>query len=257
MSAIFHLILYKPIFNLLVVLYNILPGHDLGVVILLLTIIIRAILYPFTGASIKAQKSMQELQPKLAEINAIHKNDAQKRAQAMMELYKTHKVNPLTSCLPVLIQLPFLIALFWVLRDGIASTNLAQNLYPFIPNPGHLNSVSLGFLDLAKPSYVLAVLAGAAQFWQAKSMTRKQPPKEAGAGAKDESMTAAMNKQMLYMMPALTVLLGFRFAAGLTLYWFLSTVLMVAQQWLINRKKTPSAPTPKSDAPVIEGQIVP
>ena len=172
----------------------------------------------------------------------------------MMELYKTHKVNPLTSCLPVLIQLPFLIALFLVLRDGIASTNLTQNLYPFIQNPGQLSPISLGFLDLSKPNYVLAVLAGLAQFWQAKSMTRKQPPKGAGAGAKDESMTAVMNKQMLYMMPVLTVILGFRFAAGLTLYWFLSTALMVVQQWFISRNDKPG--TPKNDPKVIEGQIV-
>lgn len=256
MSALFHLILYKPIFNLLVGLYNVLPNHDLGLAIILVTIIVRLILYPFTSASIKAQKSMQELQPKMAAINEEFKTDSQKRAQAMMELYKVHKVNPLTSCLPVLIQLPFLIALFLVLRDGIASTDLAGNLYSFVQNPGKLNPFSFGFLDLSKPSYVLAFLAGIAQYLQARSTVRKQPPKEAGKGGKDESMAAVMNTQMLYMMPLLTIILGFRFAAGLTLYWFFGTVLMVLQQWYITRNASNNTP-PKSDTKVIDGQIVP
>lgn len=260
MLTIFHILLYKPIFNLLVWLYNVVPGSDLGLVIILLTIIIRLVLYPLTNASIKAQKSMQELQPKLEEINRTHKTDPQKRAQAMMELYKVHKVNPLSSCLPVLVQVPFLIALFLVLRDGIASTDLSTNLYSFIQNPGTLNPISLGFLDLSKPSYVLAVLAGVAQFVQTKMMTRKQqkPPKEAGEGAKDESMTVVMNKQMLYVMPVLTTIFGFQFAAGLTLYWFCSTVLMALQQLLVSRTSKDNPP-PAAAGPqekVIEGQIV-
>lgn len=254
--GIFNELLYKPIYNLLVGLYNVLPGHDLGLAIILLTIIVRLVLYPLTNSSIKAQKSMQELQPKLNEINKQYKDDAQKRAQAMMELYKTHKVNPLTSCLPVLVQFPFLIALFLVLRDGLASTNLTANLYSFVYNPGTLQTLSAGFLDLSKANYVLAVLAGLAQFIQAKAMSTKPAPKEAGEGAKDENMAAAMNKQMMYMLPVLTFVFGLQFPAGLTLYWFFSTVLMIVQQWIVKRssKKTPPS-TPQ--AKVIEGQIVP
>lgn len=254
-SSLFHTILYQPIFNLFVGLYNILPGHDLGLVILVLTVLIRLALYPLTNSSIKAQKSMQDLQPKMAAIKSEFPNDKQKQAEATMALYKTHKINPLTSCLPMLVQLPLLIALFWVLRDGLASQNLGANLYPFVHNPGVLNPLSLGSFDLAKPSIVLSVLAGLAQFFQAKSLSVKKAPKEAGSGAKDEDMTAMMNKQMLYVMPVMTVLIGIKFPAGLTLYWFSSTALMVAQQMLMFRKRNePSGP---EDNKVIEGKILP
>ncbi|MFA6105769.1 MAG: YidC/Oxa1 family membrane protein insertase [Patescibacteria group bacterium] len=249
-SSVFHEVLYKPLFNLFVGLYNIIPGHDLGVVILIITIILRVILYPLTTASIKAQKSLQDLQPKLDAIKKEFPTDKQKQAQATMELYKNNKVNPLASCLPLLIQLPLLIALFWVLRDGLASKDLATNLYSFVTNPGTLKSISFGFLDLSKPSIILAVLSGAAQFVQTKMLSRKSPPKEAGAGAKDEDMATTMNKQMLYMMPIMTVIIGIKFPAGLSLYWFFSTALMVLQQYIVFKKPQ----TPISNDQVVSKQ---
>lgn len=237
MSSIFHVILYQPLFNLLVGLYNIIPGHDLGIVILIITILTRILIYPLTASSIKAQKSMQDLQPKLEAIKKEFATDKQKQAEATMALYKNNKINPLTSCLPLLVQLPLLLALFWVMRDALASKDLAQNLYSFIHNPGTIGAVSFNFVDLNKPNIVLAVLAGLAQFVQAKMMSRKTPPKEAGAGAKDEDMATAMNKQMLYMMPLMTVIIGWKLPAGLSLYWFFSTALMALQQWVMFRGK--------------------
>lgn len=241
MSSLFHTILYQPIFNSFVFLYNVLPGHDVGIVILIVTIIVRLVLYPLTSSSIKAQRSLQELQPKLEAIKKQYADDKQKQTQAIMEVYKNNKVNPFTSCLPMLIQLPILIALYMVLRDGLASNNLTNVLYPFIGNPGTVNPISLGFFNMAKPNVILAFLAGLAQFWQAKTLSRKQPPKEAGHGSKDEAMMSMMNKQMLYFMPALTVLIGFSLPAGLTLYWFFSTVLMAVQQILLNKKSDGSS----------------
>ena len=237
MLSIFNTLLYQPIFNLFVFLYNYIPGHDVGLVILAITILVRLALYPLTGSSIKAQKSLQELQPKMNELKQKYADDKQKQTQAIMELYKTSKVNPLASCLPMLIQLPILIALYMVLRDGLASNNLANVLYSFVSNPGKINAISFGVLDMGKPNTILAVLAGLAQYWQAKTMSRKTPPKEAGSGAKDEAMMSMMNKQMLYFMPIMTVVIGFSLPAGLTLYWFFGTVLMVLQQKLLNKKK--------------------
>ena len=129
----------------------------------------------------------------------------------------------------------------------------ATELYSFVSNPGKLNSIALGFIDMTKANYVLAVLAGAAQFWQAKSMLVKKPPQNSGPGAKDENMMAMMSKQMLYFMPAMTVLIGFSLPAGLTLYWFFSTILTVAQQYILLRKKD-SKPSDKGN--IIEGQVV-
>lgn len=249
MSALFNSILYQPIFNIFVFLYNTIPGHDVGIVILAITILVRLVLYPLTSSSIKAQRALQELQPKMEAIKKQFADDKQKQTQAIMELYKTNKVNPLTSCLPMLVQLPILIALYMVLQDGLNSKNLADSLYQFISNPGAINQISLGIFNMAKPNYVLAILAGAAQYWQAKTLSRKNPPKGAGEGSKDEAMMSMMNKQMLYFMPVMTILIGFRLPGGLTLYWFFSTLLMAIQQVMLFKK-------PKTNANIVEGEVI-
>lgn len=236
-SQLFHVVLYQPILNIFVFLYNIIPGHDIGVVILLITLLVRAAVYPLMSSSIKSQKAVQDLQPKIKEIKEQYKTDQQKQAMMTMQLYKENKVNPFASCLPLLVQLPILIALYMVMRDGLVSDNLGSNIYPFIFNPGKLNNISFWIFDMAKTSLVLAILAGAAQFFQTKAMLVKQPPKNAGEGAKDEQMMAMMNKQMLYFMPVMTVFIGATLPAGLTLYWFFSTLLTWGQQILIYKQQ--------------------
>ncbi len=235
MSQIFNLIFYQPILNLLVFLYNLVPGHDIGLAIIIMTVIIKLILLPLSKQSIKSQKAMQELQPKIEEIKKQYANNKEEQGRAMMQLYKQEKVNPFSSCLPLLIQLPFLWAVFMVFRDGLNGRSL-NLVYSFIQRPELINSVSLGLIDLAKPNTVLAVLAGLAQFWQAKMMTTKRPEVR-GHGAKDEDMMAIMNKQMLYLMPALTVFIGLSFPGGLALYWLVTTVLTALQQLYLFKQK--------------------
>ncbi len=245
MKEFFTTILYQPIFNLFVGLYDIIP--DVGIVILVITILIKLVLYPLTKKSIVAQKSLSELQPKMEELKKKYKDDQQQMAQETMKLYKEHKVNPFGSCLPLLIQIPIFLALFYVFRDGLSGNEL-RLLYPFVPNPGEINPVTLGLFNLREASPVLAVLAGAAQFWQTKMMMRKPAPKVAGEAGKDENMMAMMNKQMLYIMPVMTVIIGLQFPGGLALYWFLSTLLTALQQLVLFKKK------PESD--IIEGEVV-
>ena len=235
MSQLFTIILYQPILNLLVFFYNIVPGNDLGVAILIVTFLIKLILYPLSQQSIKSQKALQDLQPKIEALKKQYKDEKEKQAKAMMELYKAEKVNPLSSCLPLLIQLPFLIAVFQVFRTGLNSSSL-NLLYPFVQNPGQLNAISFGIIDLSKSNIILAVLTGLAQFWQTKMLITKRPPKGL-PGAKDEDMMAMMNKQMLYFMPILTVFIGASLPAGLVLYWLLTTFLTVLQQKLVLGKK--------------------
>ena len=261
-SQLFHVALYQPIFNAFVGLYNLVPGHDIGLVIIIMTIIIRVIVYPLTAAAIKSQKSMQELQPKMEAVKIKYKDDQQQQAVALMQLYKDHKVNPFSSCLPLLIQIPILIALYTVFRDGLTLTDLSKNLYSFVADPGRINSLAFGFLDLGKKSLVLALLAGGAQYLQAAHIITKQPPKNAGTGSKDESMTAIMNTQMKYMMPILTVVIGMGLPAGLTLYWCLTTVFTWLQQIFIFKKKdndpsdTSSGSSNNDNTPIIEGKTV-
>ncbi|MFA6533576.1 MAG: YidC/Oxa1 family membrane protein insertase [Patescibacteria group bacterium] len=257
MIQIYNLVLYQPLFNLLVWLYNTIPGHDFGLAVIALTVIIKLVLYPFSLQSIRAQKAMQQLQPKLEELKKKYKDNKEKLSVEMMNLYRAEKVNPLSSCLPVLIQLPFLIAVYQVFRRGLSNGSF-EILYPFVANPGTINASFLGLVDLSKPQVVLAVLAGAAQFWQAKMLQVKPPPQGKNgqpiAGAKDENMMAIMNKQMLYMMPLMTVFIGFSLPGGLTLYWLVTTVLTVFMQLFLFRKKTGK---PTGGAPtVIEGEII-
>lgn len=234
-----HAVLYQPMYNLLIWLYNVLPGADLGFAIIALTIIIKLILWPFTHASLKSQKALQELQPKLDALKTEHKDDREKLAKAMMELYAKEKVNPLSSCLPLLIQLPILLALYQVLRAGLGSGSVYA-LYPFVSDPGQINVVFLGLVDLAKASIVLAVLAGAFQFWQTRMLIAKRPPKALRdkPGARDENMMTAMNQSMLYFMPVITVVIGASLPAGLTLYWVATNIISIIQQQIAFSKKT-------------------
>ncbi len=235
MITLFNTILYQPLLNALIFLYDFLPGRDIGFAIIVLTIIIKAVLFPFNWKALKAQKALQELQPHLDELKAKHKDDKEGLAKATMELYKEQKVNPLSSCLPLLIQFPFLIAVYQAFRTGLASNDFNM-LYSFVPNPGHVETVSLGLIDMGIPNILLAILAGGAQFIQTKMLSTKQPAKKINA-SKDEALLANMNKSMLYVMPVMTIVIGMSLPAGLTLYWLITTLLTVVQQYFQFRPK--------------------
>lgn len=236
---IFFTILYQPLFNLLIWFYNVIPGNDIGLAIIGLTAFIRILLLPLSGASLKSQKALQDLQPKVEEVKQRTKDDKEAQAKELMALYKQEKVNPLASCLPTIVQLFILIALYQVLSAGLHSESL-EGLYGFVSNPGRLDAISFFGIDLAVANIPLAVLAGIVQFVQAKMMiTKRLPPQVTGKeGSKDEQMMTSINRSMLYMMPVMTVLIGARLPGGLALYWLVSNLFMVGQQWIVLRKKS-------------------
>ncbi len=237
--GLYTTIFYQPLFNLLIWLYSIL-GNNITLAIIVLTIIIKLLLYPFSLRSIKSQKALQEIQPKINELKAKYGNNKEQIAKEMIALYKQEKVNPFSSCLPLIIQLPFLFAVFQVFRQGLASSDFSL-LYPFIINPGQINpflSISSWQLDLRQPLWILGVLAALAQFWQSKMLLkRRQLAKAAKTVSQEEKMTQAMNKQMLYFMPALTVIFGLSLPAGLMIYWLVNIILTIGQQYLFLKHK--------------------
>lgn len=253
MVSLFTTIFYQPILNLVLVIYNWLPGHDIGWTIIILTVLIKLLLYPLSKKSIQGQKSLQNLQPKLEAIKQKYKDNKEEQSRAMMELYKNEKVNPLSSCLPLLIQLPFFWAIFRVFRDDLLGKVLVL-AYPFVHNPGTLNPIAFGFFDFSRPNIYLGILAGLAQFAQAKMMPMAKPQLKSD-GSKDENMMAVMNKQMLYFMPILTVIICYRLPSGLAFYWFISTILTIVQQWWIFRQDK-DVPSPETGSKVIEGEII-
>lgn len=250
MSLFFNEIIYKPLYNLLIFIYNVVPFHDFGIAIILVTLIIKFLLIPLSKKQIESQKKMQELQPKIKEIQAKHKGDKEKQSKALMEFYKTNKANPLSGCLPMIVQLVFLIAIYRVLFNiSNAGLNVdTSSLYPFIHNPGQINRFFIGLIDLASVAklsnltpggiaqLLLVVLAAGSQFIQSKMLMAKTKNVATDKAKSAEDFSQIMSKQMLFLGPFLTLLIGLRFPSGLALYWLVSTVFMIVQQYYINKK---------------------
>lgn len=230
----FVILFYQPILNLLIWLHNIIPGDDLGWAIIALTVLIKIILLPLSAKSLRSQKALQELQPKVDELRKKFKDNKEAMGKELMQLYKQEKVSPFSSCLPLLIQVPFLFAIFQVLRDEI-STGSLDRLYSFVAAPETINTMFLGVFDLEKPSIPIAIVAGILQFLQTRMLTHRKQPLV--PGAKDESMASMMNKQMMYIAPIITVVFGATLPSGIIIYWTCNTLITLLQQILVLRKK--------------------
>lgn len=256
MSEIFNTILYEPLLNALIYFYKTF-GEDMGIAIVVLTLIIKLLLFAPSLSSLKAQRSLQNTQPKIEEIKQKYQHDKELLGRKLIEFYKENKINPFSSCLPLLIQLPILIALYRVffggletLETGILAPGQLEHLYEplqaiYATTP--IKTTSLAGVDLAlKGNYVLAVLAGVAQFVSSKLMSTKKIKPAKPPASTDENLTAMLNKQMLYFLPVLTVVFGVQFPAGVTLYWFVSTLFTLLQQLyffkLFQKRPLPSTP---------------
>ena len=245
---IFNLILYQPLFNALILLYEYLPGHDFGVAVIILTIIIRIILYPLMTQSIRSQKILTELQPRIQEIQKKYKDDKAQQGRAMMELYQKEKFNPFGGCFPLLAQFPILIALYQLFWKGLRVEQTTL-LYSFVPNPGAINSTFLGIIDLARsatvkidnithflwPNIILIILVGIIQFIQTK-MSYPKTRNIKKDGSQMFQFSGMMQKQMLYFFPVFTIFILWNLPSALGLYWLVTTLFSIAQQYLIYRK---------------------
>lgn len=232
----------NPLLNLLFVFYALI--RDYGVAVILLTAVIRLALWPLAKKQLIGQKEMNKIQPEANKLKEKYKNDPQKYQAALMELYKEREINPFGSCFLTLIQLPFLFALFFVFNKfripeftSLQNPNgILSQIYPFVENFGpvkaliseatQINTTFLGLVDLSKPFVPFAVLAGILQFAQTKMITPKKQ-KEGGDAA------AAMMSQMTYFFPILTVVIAFSLPAALPLYWTVTTLFAILQQYLV------------------------
>jgi len=228
----FNTILYQPLLNILILLYEYLPGNDFGVAVIVLTILTKVIFYPLGVKAIKSQKALSTLQPKIKEIQAKYKDNKEQQTREIMALYKREKINPFSGCLPLLIQLPVLIALYRVFWSGLQPEQMVF-LYSFVSPPGVIDTTFLGIVNLANPNIVIALLAGIFQFVQVKMATSKPKENE----KKDSSFAGQMQKQMLYFMPAFMVLILFRLPSAVGLYWLTTTLFTIVQQYVILKKE--------------------
>lgn len=250
---LFDIGIYNPLLNGLIGLYHIIPIHDLGLAIIILTLGIKILLAYPSYQAIRSQRELQLLQPKLEELKKKYKDNREEMGKKLMEFYREHKVNPFSSCLPSLIQLPILFILYRVFinalsidqSSGTLISSTLEHLYEplrTIYSSTPIDQMALGFLNLAgTKNIILAIVTGALQYWQSKMLMSQRAPGVAGDGAKDENMAASVSKQMTYLFPVFTAYLVYVFPAGLGLYWLVSTLFQIGQQYLLFRRTRPLA----------------
>jgi YidC/Oxa1 family membrane protein insertase len=248
LSDIWNTVLYVPILNLLIALYHFLFSN-LGLAIIALTLLIKVVTYPLSKPMLEMSKKQKELQPQLDELKKKY-TKKEELAQKQMELYKEHGVNPAAGCLPQIIQLIIVIALYRVFTNllranGVMVADFNHLLYNFdflkFPDGAQLNTQFL-FWNLAKPDpfYILPVVAAIAQFIMSKytmKSTKKMEKLAEKTPDKSDDVMYNMQEQMTYMAPIMTLIIGVNLPSGLVFYWFTSTVIALGQYVLVNRKK--------------------
>lgn len=251
---LFNHIFTYPIFNVLMLLYHVFG--DFGLSIIVMTVIIRLVLFPLTLAQLRSMKATQAIQPQVQELNKKYEKDVRAKQEALTALYKETGVNPLAGCLPLLVQLPVLYGLFYALNGVLKNptlhnamhTGINDLIYPFLPHFQHLPDTSLRwftFLNPAwhislgqpDPTHILPVLAGLATFIQ---LRMSQP--RSTAGSKD--MMSQQQQLMQFIMPVFTAFIAWGFAAGLALYWTTTSVFSIVQQFFVTGWGSLLAPIP-------------
>lgn len=238
--SLWRALFYKPLESALILLLSV-TGKHLAAAIVLLTLIIKLILLVPSRKGIIAQQKMQKLQPELDELRKKYADNPQLQAQKMMELWKKHKVHPGSALWPTLIQLPILISLYFVIKDGLQPYNvyLLYNI-PVLQN-FDFSAIIYDFLwlDLAKPDpfVILPVTIGMLQFIQLKTMTVRQQKRNAGKKPAEPSPQEAVLKMMNYFLPAIVVFFSATLPAAVGLYWGVSTLFAIGQQEYIHHRR--------------------
>ena len=201
-------VIAKPIFWLLEQIHSYVANWGWSIVIL--TLIIKLVFFPLSAASYKSMARMKEVQPRLMNLREQFKGDPQKLNRAMMDLYEQEKINPLGGCLPVVVQIPVFIALYWVLLSSVEMRNAPWTLW-------------IKDLSVPDPYFILPIIMAVSMFVQTRLNPTPPDPLQA--------------KIMLWM-PIIFSVMFFFFPAGLVLYWVVNNILSIAQQWQINQMFT-------------------
>ena len=233
MTNLFNTFFYQPLLNALVLLYEVIPGGNLGMAIILLTLLIRTLLFPLNLKSIKSQKAISELEPKIKTVRSKFKDNKERLAQETMKLYREANINPFSGIFLILIQLPVLFALYKVFSKGVFFDDLA-GLYSFVSHPGQISPQFL-VLDLSQPNSLLSVLAGVSQFFQTKMQSFK-PKSET---KKSFDFSQVLQKQMLYFFPLFTFLVLLRLPSAISLYLVASSAFSILQILYVDKLKPP------------------
>lgn len=236
MIEFFKTIIYEPLYNLLVALIDVMPGGDVALAIILLTLIVRVLLTPLFSKSIKMQAAMEKIKPELAALQEKHKNDKAQLGQKSLELYRSHKINPLTTFFVLLLQIPVFVSLYYMFAQGGLPTLDTASLYSFTPRPQTVDMHLLGLLDVSERSIILAALAGISQYLQIRfSPAGKPMPKSDKPSFKDD-LARSMNLNLRFGMPLLIGVVAYALASAVALYWITNSLVTIAQELLIRRR---------------------
>lgn len=241
MSAIYNGLIFHPLYNALIGIFTILPLADAGIAVIILTILVRLILYPLSKKAVLTQVKMQEINPDLQRIKEQYKGNQEEQARATLALYKEKGVNPFSGALVLLIQLPIIFALYKIfLHAGFPNVD-ASLLYSFVHVPAHINTVFLGLIDITDKSAVLAVLAAVSSFFQLKLATTNQalPKKDQSGKSKEnfgQDLAASMQKQMKYFFPIIVLFISYKISGVIALYWLTSNLFTIGQEIVVRRK---------------------
>lgn len=234
MLAFFHEAVYRPLYNGLVFLMDIIPGADAGLAVILLTILVKLILFPLSKRSIETQFALKKFEPELSALKKQYANDREGYARATLAFYREKKINPFSSFFLLLIQLPVIISLYYVFfRGGLPDINEALR-YSFIPRP-EVNMEFLGLINIAGKSVVLAALAGITQFFQVK-FSLPPPAPTLRDGSFQGELMHGMHLQMRYVMPLFAAVAAYAISGAVALYWTTSNLFAIGQELFVRRR---------------------
>ncbi len=233
-SAIFNAIFYKPLFNGLVFLVDILPNHDIGLAVIILTLIVRFIIFPLSHRATVTQVKIKQLEPDIKDIKDKFKKDNQEQAKKIMELYKKHGVSPFSSFITLLIQLPIIFALYKVFMTGASFD--PNNLYSFISLPDVIHTKFLGLIEMTQKSYVLAGLAAISQYFQI-SLSSPNIKKPSGPSQSfSDQLARSMSFQAQFIMPLIVFWIGLKFSSAVALYWTTMNIFAIVHEVFVRKK---------------------
>lgn len=236
-DGFFSTIITTPLYNGMVGLMDLLPWADLGLIVIIFTVIVRLILFPLAQKSVRTQIVMQEIQPELDEIKDKYKDNPQEQAAKMLGLYREKGLNPFASIIFMFIQIPIIFGLYFMFLHADFPLIQTEFLYSFVSAPEAINTLFLGIVDMTAKSFPIALLAGIFQFIQARLMRMPQSkPKEGEGPSFGKEFTKSLHFQMKYVFPVIIVVIASALPASIALYWATSNVFSIGQEIYTRRK---------------------
>ena len=233
MGGLFTLVIKGPLYNALVAIVDVVPGGDVGVAIVLLTVAIKLILLPLSVSAIKSQIAMREIDPELKRLKVEFKDKPEELGRRTMALFKEKKVNPLATIAVLFVQIPIVLGLYRVfLFEGHGGTFDPSLLYSFISVPQHASFVFLGLIALTGKSMVLAVIVAVSQFLYARVLT---PPAPGEKGSFQGDLARSMHVQMRYVFPVVMGFIAYVVPAAVGLYFVVSNIFALGQELAVKR----------------------